>query len=94
MTLIRRGRLLLLTLVFGLAAYTLLATHGLAPPPPEFSRFSLLTVRSGSMSPVMATHSLIVVDKKQILPLSTGDIITFHACRRQAHHPPYRGRGL
>ena len=79
MIFVRRGRTLLLVLVLSLATYTLLVTHGLAPPPPEFSRFSLLTVKSGSMSPVMATHSLIVVDKKKVFPLYTGDVITFHA---------------
>ncbi len=72
-------RFLLPVLFFCLAAYLLLTLRGLAPPPPGMGRFSLLVVQSGSMAPVLATHSVIVVDKQVALPLNTGDVVTYHS---------------
>ncbi len=74
-----KRRFLLPVLFFCLTAYLLLTLRGLAPPPPGMGRFSLLVVQSGSMAPVFATHSVIVVDKQVALPLNTGEVVTYHS---------------
>ncbi|MBS4022216.1 MAG: signal peptidase I [Dethiobacter sp.] len=72
-------KILLAAVFFSIASYVFFALSGLAPLPPDFNRYSLLTVKTGSMKPALSTNAVIVVDKQRNTLFNTGDIITFHA---------------
>jgi signal peptidase len=76
---------LLPVLALGFAACLLPALCGLATLPLH-SRYTLLSVQSGSMLPSLPVHSVVAVDRHCPFPLKSGDIITYRSGGRLITH--------